>query len=307
MSRGIPYFLAGLALVGLPTVADAQDRKAQYRHLTLADGRQMTAEILSTEPIGLRLRSPLGESVVSFELLVDMVPATRADYEAQSNVRVYVAAPLEHQEHLAEAFGWLEGVDTKFVGASMPGLSADQVSRASACGSDFSCLLDVTAAATEWMYVASITSTEAGDLKLLVSPTRGATVVKSEQPDTREGRWSLVHEMVMVKVPEGGPPRVPKKPSKSEREGRSPSTMTDNQWVSASFVPLPGYPSFKQGDAGGGLVALGIAIPTSALLVGAAGHGGQSVPQTALVAGIGTYTATVIANSIGGQLSKKRR
>jgi hypothetical protein len=157
------------------------------------------------------------------------------------------------------------------------------------------------------MYAASITSTEAGDLKLLVSPSGGTAVSKSENPDTRDGRWALVHELVMVDVPDGGAPRVPKKPPKAAGEPKAPSVMSDNQVVAASFVPLPGYPSFKQGDAGGGLVALGIALPTSALLVGAAGHGGQSVPQTALVAGIGTYAATVIANSIGGQMSKKSR
>ena len=307
MTRGIAHLLAAVALVGLPSPAEAQDRKAQYRHLTLADGRQLTSEILSTEAIGLRLRSPLGDAVVSFELLVDMVPVEREDYENQANVKVYVSAPLEHREHLTEAFGWIEGADVVFAGEPISGLSADQVSSAAACGADFGCLLDVVAESTEWMYAASITSTEAGDLKLLVSPSGATAVNKSENPDTRDGRWALVHELVMVDVPDGGAPRVPKKPPKAAGEPKAPSVMSDNQVVAASFVPLPGYPSFKQGDAGGGLVALGIALPTSALLVGAAGHGGQSVPQTALVAGIGTYAATVIANSIGGQMSKKSR
>ncbi len=299
--RALPCLLA-LALA-LPSPAQAQDRKAQYRQLKLMDGREVTAEILATEAVGLRLRSPQGESVVSFEILIDMVPTDRAAYDAQPNWHVYVGAPLEHRELLAEAFGWLEGVEITFAGEQAPGMSSAQAAAAAACDADFSCLLDATAEATKWMYVVSVKPTESGELQLFAGLNTGDTRTKSELPDTRDGRWQLVHEAVLVQTPDGGPPKVAK-PPKGEKPRREGGSLGDAELVSSSFVPLPGYPSFKQGDATGGLIAIGVAIPTSVVLVGAAGHGGQTAPETAIIAGIGTYAATVIANQIGGKISQ---
>lgn len=297
--RTLPCWIA-LGLM-LPSAAQAQERKAQYRQLKLMDGREVTAEILATEPIGLRMRSPQGEAIVSFEVLIDMVPADKAAYDTQKNWQVYVGAPLEHREHLTEAYGWIEGLDLHFAGDQAPGMSADQATAAGECAADFSCLLDATSDANGWMFVVSVTPTESGDLQLFSGVNKGDATTKSEIPDTRDGRWQLVHESVLLQVDDSGPPKAPKGDKEPRGGGGS---LEDAEIISASFVPIPGYPSFKQGDAGGGLIAIGVALPTSVALVGAAGHGGQSITETAVVAGIGTYAAMIIANQIGGKISQ---
>ena len=183
-------------------------------------------------------------------------------------------------------------------------MSADQAAAAAACNADFSCLLDATSGTTGWMFVVSVTPTEAGALQLFSGLNTGDTRIKSEAPDTREGRWQLVHEALMITADDAGPPKAPK--GEKPIRGQNGGALGDSELISASFVPLPGYPSFKQGDTRGGLIAIGVALPTSVALVGVAGHGGQSLGETVLVAGIGTYAATVIANQIGGKLSQKK-
>jgi hypothetical protein len=301
MVRFIPCLLA--FALALPSPARAQDRKAQYRQLTLTDGREITVEVLATESIGLLLRSPQGHSIVSFEVLVDMIPADKAAYDAQSNWNIYIGAPLEHRELLAEAFGWLQGVNVHFAGEQAPGMSASQASAAADCSADFNCMLDATLDATGWMFVVSVTPTDSGDLQLFAGLNTGDTRIKSQIPDTRDGRWQLVHEAIMIEIASDGPPKAPKG-EKQARNTRGGGRLGDADLISASFVPIPGYPSFKQGDAGGGMIALAVAVPTSVALVGAAGHGGQTAAETAIVAGIGTYAATIIANQIGGKISQ---
>lgn len=120
----------------LPAVAHAQDR--QYRELELSDGRQFRAEVLATEATGLRMRVPQGETLVSFELLVDIRPVTEADFEAQEPVTVWIHAP-EHLEQLTAVYASIPNVVVASA-ASSEGVPAGMAYELGECGADFTCM-----------------------------------------------------------------------------------------------------------------------------------------------------------------------
>ena len=87
----IGAFLAWLA-------DDAAADGRQFRELKLVDGRVLTVEILSTEATGLLVQLPQGTTLVSFELLVDMVPIDQAKWDNQTPWIVYVDFPASTQK-----------------------------------------------------------------------------------------------------------------------------------------------------------------------------------------------------------------
>jgi len=122
-------------VLALPSVAAAQE--AQYRHFKLSDGREFDAIVESTEATGFKVRVPQGETDVSFAQLFDMAPISKAQYDAQPDWVVYLAAPEERRKGLASAFHAIPHVAVYGDDASTSTrLTPDQVTVASGCGTD---------------------------------------------------------------------------------------------------------------------------------------------------------------------------
>lgn len=289
--------LVALLLAASP--AWAQSKAAQYRELHLADGRSVTAEILSTEATGLLLRIPQGTSLVSFEILRDMVPTDASAYEAQPRWAVHVTAPPEHKEALLETLQHIPALDVFDVAEPGAGINRAQAAKAAACGLDISCITGVFGE-TSWRWVVVGLPTDQG-LRLVSRLTTGTTGARIDLEDTSpETLWKTSHELLMLQMPSGGPPRALRTPQPFV------GGFDQQRVIAMSFTPVPGLPSLKQGDPTGFAAALGIVVPTTALWVGAVGQNAQSVPETAALGVVGFYAATVIANQVTGLSSMKR-
>jgi hypothetical protein len=142
----------GLALC-LFASASAFGQERQYRALELADGRRLNAEILATEPTGLRMRIPQGETLISFELLVNISPIDSASFDDQPPTRVWVHSP-ERLEEVAAVYAALPNtvVSTR---AATNGLSPGLAYSLTECGPDFTCMAEALDG-EDWMWLVTV-------------------------------------------------------------------------------------------------------------------------------------------------------
>lgn len=296
--------LAGVCL-GLSLPAVAQDRRAQYRVLQLADGRELTVEVLATEATGLRLRTPQGEMLLSFELLKDMSPADADAFKLQEAWYVYIAAPEAQRERLVDAYRWVPNTRVQIAGDVVPGLGAPAAAAANRCKGDFPCLLKETAEAP-WMWVVAIDVEKDGAVRANSGLNSGPTRTRVEKPGTSEqALWELVHETLQLEVPSDGPPEGglagsaggTTGPTGPETGPTGPSGGNDNL-VALSFAPVPGLVAAKQKNGAGVATAVAISTLGTAAFVGAVGHSAQSAPELAGISVVGFYATTVFANQI---------
>lgn len=289
-----------ILLALLAATASADDR--QFRHLKLVDGRTLTVEILSTEPTGLRVRLPQGTTLVSFELLVDMVPIDQAAWDNQPPWIVYVDLPPPHQEVAVELLGAIPNLSVHPLTEAVGGVTAAMAAEAAGCERKIDC---VTAAigSTPWKYV--VTGDPAGTGLVVRAKVSTANLPANETSLTDAGRdalWYGLHDALDLERPGQGPP-------KAATPTKEPGRFDDGRVVALSFVPFPGVPSLAQKDAGGFALALGVVVPSTALWVGAVGQTGQSAPEFVGLSAAGYYALTVLANQVAGfrSLEKSRR
>ena len=293
------FGLIGLLLC-LP--AQAQDRRPQYRLLTLADGREITAEILSTEAEGLAVRTTQGETLISFENLKDMSPVDKSTFELGESWLVYLAAPEPLQPIVMEGFGWVEGVNVRMAGASVSGISDEISAAAVACDGDIGCLMEATRD-TDWMWVVTVSPQPQGSgLQAFSGVNTGATRIRFKtEGQSRQDIWELVHASLDLDIPSSGPPK--ERVSKTSRPQADPNASTtpaqaDINLTALTLSPLPGLPAMKQGNGGRAAAAWLIAGAGTAAWIGAVGSNAQSVPELAAVGALGWYSTTVFANHI---------
>jgi hypothetical protein len=270
--------------------ASADDRRTQYRHLRLADGRELVAEVLSTEGGGLNVKTPQGVILIPFDLLLDMSPADADAYELQESWHVYVAAPIEFQQPVAEAFRWMGGITVHLAGDAAPGMSHQTAERAEQCQRDLNCLREVTAD-SPWMWVVSVERKGAGLVAYAAlnhSPTR--TIFTTDGLG-RDERWQLTHDLLQVQVPiKGGPPKVVGDPV--GMVSRPPNSAGKG----LAFVPIPGLAAGRTGKAGNVIASIAMTSIGTAAWVGAVGHGAQSTPEFAGLSAVGYYANVVVWN-----------
>ena len=306
-----PAACVASALLGssLATPAWAQDaREPQYRILELTDGRTLTAEILGTEATGLALRTPQGDSLVSFELLVDMEPTDAAGYEAQPDWVVYVAVEPSLMDATMAMYEAIPGVSAHPVGAAVHGLSADEAAAALACDGDLQCLVDATSG-VGWMWVVTSDTDSEGRPVLKGGATHGRTRTSVPLPDTsRNALWSGVHQAIALSPPSKGPPPAVKGSGSTPEPARG---LTPGRITALSFVPLPGVPAMAQKDWGNAGLAWGIALPSAALFVVGSAASQESPdltnPGFLLTAAGGSYLSMIFANQVTGMRAYQAR
>jgi hypothetical protein len=282
--------VAVLALLA-STDASADDR--QFRQLKLADGRGLTVEILSTEPGGLLVQLPQGRTLVSFELLIDMVPIDQATWDNQTPWIVYVDLPAAQHEDVVELLSTIPNLSVHPLTEPVGGVTAAMAAEAAGCGRKIECVVSAIAS-TPWKVV--ITGETKGSGLVLRSKVSSATSPAEEVTlaDAERGTlWNGLHDALGLDRPAQGPPRA----ATEERDG---DTFDGKRVVALSFVPFPGVPSLAQKDSSGVALALGVVVPSTALWVGAVGQTGQSAPEFVGLSVAGYYVLTVLANQVTG-------
>jgi hypothetical protein len=273
-------------LLALSGVAFGQE--VQYRHFSLSDGREFDAIILETQATGFRVQVPQGETTVSFAQLFDMAPITKAQYDAQGPWVVYLAAPEERKKGLAAAFQAIPKVVVYGMDASADSrLTADQASLAASCGTQVDCISKALADAP-WLYIVSVDQ-------------QGAELVVGAQ--TNKGgalhnplRASMVNSDQVANI---GWTALEVKPYKGETTTNTNPDETGPKAAKAGTIlaPIPGMPAMARGDGAGVGIALGVAIPATAIWVGATGKGTHSTAGHAVMAVGGYYAICVAVNA----------
>jgi hypothetical protein len=82
--------------------------------------------------------------------------------------------------------------------------------------------------------------------------------------------------------------------------------MSRSQVATLSFIPVPGFPSLMQRDYTGFGLSVASTAAASALWIGASGHTAQRREEQVLVGVAGVYLATVAANHLFGELSRRK-
>lgn len=298
-----PWRRACLALaltVGLALSTRASAIEPQYRRVTLVDGRVISAEILATEAKGLRMRIPAGETLISFELLLDMVPISQAEYDAQPPWIVYFSVPPEKEREIVELLQAVDGVTPQPVSVAANGITTTMAVNAGKCN-DIGCMVEAVDEAP-WMWVLMGSTSAPNELriqaKLNTSPDAPyeATVPFKE----RDELWRVLHEAMGLTAP--ATPKL--------TDGSRPTTdrtFDERKVVTLSFVPVPGLPSLAQKDMGGFGLAMGMFVPSTALCVGAFGVLGTSDPELIALTSAGLYTMIVFTNQVAGMRSLEKQ
>lgn len=291
-----------LLLAWLAGRADAAE--PQYRQVKLVDGRVLLAEILATEPQGLRIRVPAGEMIVSFELLLDMVPIGQSQYDQQTPWVVYYDVPPAIAEDTATMLAAMPGLEPQPVDTPGNGIVSGMAFKAAACQRDVDCMADAVRD-TPWKWVLAGTDAATGGIvlhsKLNTSSDRSSETFVDGTSD--DALWTALHAALGLSVPPGGPPRGSGGPPTDEPT-RAP--VDSKRVLALSFVPLPGLPSLIQHDPAGFGLAMGVVVPSTALWVGAVGQTGQSTPEFGAIAFGGYYAVTVLVNQVTGLRSLEK-
>lgn len=295
--------IAALALFALTPDASAAER--QFRDLRLADGRQITAEILSTTPKGLELQLPQGPLLLSYELLVDMAPTNQAAYDAQKPWVVYVDVPDVVERDLLELVRAIPNLSVHEAGGSPPGgLTPLAAVTAAQCERKAECIVDAVSGAP-WMWVLTAEQDPSGGLTFhsKVSTSGDLPHEVSAPGLTRDELWGPLHQALGLGAPTAP---APKATSSKSNTPKSAGVFDEKKVIALSFVPVPGMPSLAQKDGAGAALAFGVVVPSTALWVGAVGNSGQSAPEFLGLSVVGYYAVTVLANQVTGFRSLER-
>lgn len=301
VADGLAWVIAGAALW---IASEAHAIEPQYRRVTLVDGRVISAEILSTEPQGLKMRVPAGETLIPFELLLDMVPISQSEYDGQADWVVYFSAPPGVEEDIVGLLGTLDGLALQPVGTSDHGITPTMVMQARNCDHDIGCIVEAVSGAS-WVWVLTANPAQGGwkiQAKLSTSPDVPNEF--SYDGKNRGELWEGLHEVLGLRPPSSPPPRGG---SNHHDQSSSSAVFDERKVVGLSFIPVPGLPSLAQKDSGGFALAMGVVVPSTVVWVGAVGQISPSGPEFGALSFAGYYAVTVFANQVAGMRSLEKR
>ncbi|MBT3220174.1 MAG: hypothetical protein HN348_13885 [Proteobacteria bacterium] len=304
--------LALVAALAAPLCANA----GEYRQLTLTDGRVLAAEVLETKPAGLSIRTVQGDSLIIFEILLDMAPIDESKYHEQQPWVVYLHAPEALQGPIGAVYDAIPGVDVIGRPGTEDFINEENSMFLSGCEGDFDCINAIsTDVQLPWMWVIKVTvDAETNALSFKGKVNLGKTRSEGAAPDVEDIELlapaiyqtmnlnppkKLPKEVLALAKPEKEPTKRPPK----VRPPKDPVEMSRKRVVALSFVPVPGLPSLIQRDYASFGIALGVVVPTTALWVGAVGKNAQSTPEFAMLSFGGYYVATVAVNELLGMHS----
>jgi hypothetical protein len=288
-----------LAVMGCAMPAFAGEK--QYRKITLTDGRVLGGEVVSTEEVGILMRCAQGQVLIPFEELLDMAPTTRREHDLEAPWVVYLQAPENYYGPIAALYQSIPGMRVIELGVADGGLTVSQAEAAKTCDQDLECVSRAIADAP-WMWVLHATEDDEGGLTVRSGLNTGGQRKESRAATGDDNAlWPVLHTAIGLLEPDGPPPE-----NIVYETNRSAGAFSERRVLAMSFAPVPGLPSLAQRDGGNAGLAWAVVLPSTALWVGAVGHGAQTSPEAVGLSVAGFYVSTVLVNQVFGLRSLKR-
>ncbi|MCB9678498.1 MAG: hypothetical protein H6737_25580 [Alphaproteobacteria bacterium] len=293
-----------LLALALPATSFAQDR--QYRRLKLTDGREIKAEVLETVATGLKMRVPQGETLISFEILMDMVPIDASEYRDQQPIKVWVHAP-GYESKMAAIYGEVK----ELVVASDENLPPGVIIGLTECAAEFDCM-ESKLAGQDWMWLVTVQPPQDDTKAALIVRGRTSGGTEIQRADaTTDSAADLWHAGLRVigLINEG---EVPK--SVLTAVGETDVTVvpdpvpdpdaglgwTRNRVYSSAWTPLPGYSALAQKDTGGFATGLAIGVLGTGVVGGLMAANRVDAPEAIGITAASYYVLSVATNQAFG-------
>jgi hypothetical protein len=321
-------------------------RAAEYRELTLVNGRVITGEIIDSDDTGLVVRVPQGRLRARYE---DVVGMRNVDAAVAANVAplqvlvsgIGVAPPssatdaAELATRLRAAIAGIPAVRVRTPNDVASAIGPDGGTRLAQCGLDPGCLARVAEHAPVDLVVTGMLGRPSGVAEELtltgvfVATPRAqmqASLVRAGAVAGQEEEIAVAARTVLGLLPEPRPapppvaalpppevtppppilappvvpppvvpppvvavPATPPPPVAAKRPAAAPSPAL-------AWAPVPGLPQFMAGDSRTGLIAVGVAVPATAVFAWAAGAASTSAGEFGLVTALGYYGLCVGVN-----------
>lgn len=327
---GLTIAAFGAAWLSLAFLAPSTASAQEYREVTALDGRSFVAEVVGSDENGFVLRVPAGTLLLPYAELAGMDDSDQIAFDRQADWPVWVASSARARPGFVGAIRAIDGVSV--IGVDSTAATPEMVAEAEACALNIACATDVFAGmAPVWVLRSTLVGGEA-IFETSVAGTEFTNVVRSDRANP-EAVGNAVYdalgivppEGVVVQLPEDPPdtamvrPDMPPAPTgpdpdrvvtdATDHSATPPpvrGTWTRERVVASSFIPVPGYTSFAQGDTAGGLLSIATVVPLTAAWAGATGKASQtSGEHIALTAG-GFYAANIVANQVFGLRTQRR-
>lgn len=303
----------------LPVAASAQE----YRQVTAIDGRVFVAEVVGSDESGFVLRVPPGTVRLPYAELAGMEDSDLVAFDTQPEWPVWIASSVGNRAGFVGAIRAVDGVAV--IGVDDTAASPAMIAEAEACALDLDCATDVFAAmAPVWVLRTTLVGGEA-IFETNIAGTEFTNVVRSDRANP-EAVGNAVYDALGVVPPDGVVVQLPEDPVVAVVDPIIPPTGPDpvdpidhsvtpppvtGTWtrervLASSFVPLPGYTSFAQGDTAGGLLSVATVIPLTVAWTGVTGKTSQTSAEHAALSVGGFYVATVVANQVFGLRTQRR-
>ena len=304
----IPLMLSFFALSS-PSMA------AEYRRITLADGRVLPAEISSITATEMVLQTPQGTVVVSPNDLRDMSPMSAHDYAQVPPWQVLVLpfagnATLAEDSDFAHLFSLrvlesIPAVSPLTIAALPDAVSQTTKSALTVCGTDLQCATrHGQEAGADVIVMGRATPSSTGN-----TLTLGAVFVDAPEARKRvqvnyqdaliekrkEMTDSLYTTLFLIPPPDAKIPAMAlsNKTQKTVQEKSGEPNLARLAWT-----PLPGITAYKQNDMAGFASAMGMVAVGTTASVYMAGHATYAAPQMVAMTALSSYGLTVFVNHL---------
>jgi len=286
---------------------------AEYRSITLANGRSIPAQIGEITATEMVLSTPQGEVRIAPNELRSMDPLSAEDYAAHEAWRVLVL-PFSGDNtqdnetarlYINRVIKGIPAVQTVTVDALPPSVGETTRRALAICGTDLQCATRHGSDAGVDIVVMGKTSSTAQGSVLDV----GAVFV--DTPEARQ-RESILYDDALLthrssilkatyKVLFLSPPPNPVLPEDAVAPAVAAASPVVSSTASApsaslAWTPLPGITALNQGNPTGFATAVGIVGVGTAASVAWSGYASYSAPQMVAMSALTSYGLTVFVN-----------
>lgn len=305
-------------LLAFYALATSTAQAAEYRRITLNDGRVLVAAIVASSAQGLELSTPQGLTSVGFDQVQALEEVDQATYDKQPVWTIVVLPPspadASLDEQLLAAAADIPAVDVTTTD-KMSLLTEGQRGSFGRCAADPACVqgfLDQSGA--QAAISARFEGTEDDRSLVIMSNFAGAPLARREVSK----HWNPNHDAMagplrqateeslhltprpIQPTPQGGTAGQPVDGSARSQQAKTHTGPDDGTLKSLVWVPLPGMPSLAQHDWAAVATSWAIVAPGTAAMVAVAGKVSFSRPQLALTGVASYYLLTVAVNKAVG-------
>jgi len=285
-------------LIALTTLSFGAD-DIQYRSFELADGQTFVAEVVASKATGIQIKLPQGERLLPFSNLAGMQEASASDYAAQPSWEIALSAPPSVLMAFKRAAERVPSVNVWTVGSGWPAANVpiDKQAQAAVCAQDLPCLLTSLDGAPGRFVIAVTESAEGARLESAHTEYNIRSSQETATLDEEELYRALLTTLRLT------PPETPFVPAVPNVQPTSVDNLVDaspatQRTRDLRFVPLPGYAAFREGKSENAWLAAAIALPATALWVGATGNHAQTPLAHAGLGLVGFCAISVSANHL---------